>query len=468
MRSRRKLPIINNLEIIDFAAEGKSIGKVENKVVFVPGLVPGDIADVQITNMRKQYMEGYAVRILKESEFRIKPFCTHFGICGGCKWQHLPYEKQLEFKQKQVVDSLERIGKIELSGFSPIKGSANQTQYRNKLEFTFSESRWLTDEEIKGDNDIIERRALGFHMPGKFDKVLDIDTCYLQDDVQNQIRRSVRDFTISNNYSYYHLRANKGLMRNLTVRNTLNGEWMAIVAFAEEDQPAITGLMDHIKENFPQVTSLFYVINTKNNDTIYDQELVLYSGKPFLTEELDGLKFKIGPKSFFQTNSRQVMELYKTTLAFANLKSDDVVYDLYTGTGTIAAFISRYCKKVLGIEYVPEAIDDARENAEMNGISNMEFIAGDMKDVLNTDLFDRFGRPDVIITDPPRAGMHPDVVKAIIEASPERIVYVSCNPATQARDIQLLSLNYRVNAIQPVDMFPHTHHLENVVAMVRI
>jgi 23S rRNA (uracil1939-C5)-methyltransferase len=468
MRRKRKLPVLKDLEIIDFAAEGKSIGKMENKVVFVSGLVPGDIADIQITNMRKQFMEGYPVHISKESELRVKPFCSHFGVCGGCKWQNLPYEKQLEYKQKQVVDNLKRIGNVDLPGILPIIGSANQIHYRNKLEFTFSESRWLTDEEIKSESEIEERRALGFHIPGKFDRVLDINTCYLQDDLQNQIRKVVRDYTIQNDYSYYHLRGNKGLMRNLTTRNNLAGEWMVIVAFAEENQQAISCLMNHIKESFPQIVSLFYVINTKQNDTIYDQELILFSGKSYLIEELDGLKFKIGPKSFFQTNSRQVCELYKTALNFAGIKNDDIVYDLYTGTGTIAAFLSRCCKKVLGIEYVPEAIDDAWENANMNGINNIEFIAGDMKDILNVALYDSFGKPDVIITDPPRAGMHPDVVKAIVEAAPDRIVYVSCNPATQARDIHLLSTNYRLTAIQPFDMFPHTHHLENVAKMMKL
>lgn len=467
MSRRRNLPIINNLEIIDLAAEGKSIGKVNDKVVFVTGLVPGDIADVQITNMRKQYMEGYAVRISKESELRIKPFCSHFGVCGGCKWQHLPYTKQLEFKQKQVIDNLERIGKIELPVILPIIGSEMQTHYRNKLEFTFSESRWLTDDEIKSDGDIEERRALGFHMPGKFDRVLDINTCYLQDNMQNIMRNAVRDFTLQNNYSYYHLRANEGLMRNITFRNNLAGEWMVIVAFAEDNQQAISSLMEYLKVTFPQIIALFYVINTKKNDTIYDQELILYSGKPCLIEELDGLKFKIGPKSFFQTNSRQIAKLYQTVVNFAAIKKSDIVYDLYTGTGTIAAFVSRYCKKVLGIEYVPEAIDDARENTAMNGIENIEFIAGDMNDILNVKLFERFGRPDVIITDPPRAGMHADVVKTIIDAAPEKIVYVSCNPATQARDIHLLSEYYKVKAVQPFDMFPHTHHLENVVLLVR-
>jgi 23S rRNA (uracil1939-C5)-methyltransferase len=468
MRRRRNLPIIKELEIIDLAAEGKSIGKAENKVVFVAGLVPGDIADVQITNMRKQYMEGYAIRLSKESDLRIKPFCAHFGVCGGCKWQHLPYEKQLEFKQKQVVDSLERIAKVDLPAIEPIIGSSDQQYYRNKLEFTFSESRWLTDEEIKSEGEIQERRALGFHIPGKFDRVLNIDTCYLQDDLQNQIRRSIYEFTLKSNFSYYHLRANQGLMRNLIVRNTLDGEWMVIVSFAEENPQAITKLMEHLNQSFPQITSLFYVINTKKNDTIHDQELILFSGKAFLTEELDGLKFKIGPKSFFQTNSKQALELYRIALKFAAISENDIIYDLYTGTGTIAAFVARFCKKVIGIEYVPEAIDDAKINAEINSIKNIEFLAGDMKDILNTSLFDRFGRPDVIITDPPRAGMHPDVIQAIIEASPERIVYVSCNPATQARDIQLLSLQYKVAAIQPVDMFPHTHHVENVVSLEKV
>jgi 23S rRNA (uracil1939-C5)-methyltransferase len=465
---RRKLPVIENLEIIDVAAEGKSIAKHGNMVIFVKGLIPGDIADIQITSMRKKFMEGYAKKMIRYSDMRVDPFCSHFGVCGGCKWQNLPYDKQLYYKQKQVADNLERIGKIELPEISPILGSARQKYYRNKLEYTFSESRWLTGDEVNSEVDIVERRALGFHLNGKFDRILDIENCYLQDDLGNQIRNAVRDFTIKNNYSFYNQRQNSGLMRNLIIRNTISGEWMVIVVFNENNETIINELMNFIKDRFNQITSLFYVINTKSNDIISDRELILFHGKPFIIEELDVLKFKLGPKSFFQTNSLQAAELYQVALNFANLHTNDIVYDLYTGIGTIALLAAKKCKKVIGIEYIEEAIGDARENAALNSISNADFFAGDMKDVLTEDFIRIHGHPDVIITDPPRAGMHADVIESILAANPRRIVYVSCNPATQARDIQLLSENYRVIGIQPVDMFPHTHHVENVVSMIRI
>jgi 23S rRNA (uracil1939-C5)-methyltransferase len=464
---RKKLPVIENLEITDVAAEGKSIGKYNNQVIFVKGLIPGDIADIQITSMRKKFMEGYAKRMIKYSEMRTDPFCSHFGICGGCKWQNLPYENQLFYKQKQVADNLQRIGKIDLPEISPIIGSVRQKYYRNKLEYTFSESRWLTGDEVKSEIEIPERRALGFHLNGKFDRILDIETCYLQDDLGNQIRNAVRNFTINNNYSFYNQRQNTGLMRNLIIRNTLSGEWMVIVVFNDFAEAEINGLMNFLKENFPQITSLFYAINPKVNDTIHDQEIVLFHGKPFMLEEIGGLKFKLGPKSFFQTNIIQAAELYRIALKYSKIRENEIVYDLYTGIGTIALLASKKCKKDIGIDYIEEAIEDARENSKLNEIRNAEFFAGDMKDLLTEDFITHHGQPDVIITDPPRGGMHPDVVKTILYASPERIIYVSCNPATQARDIQLLSEKYKVTGIQPVDMFPHTHHVENVACMVR-
>jgi 23S rRNA (uracil1939-C5)-methyltransferase len=464
---KKRLPLIENLEIIDVAAEGKSIGKVDNMVVFVPGLIPGDVADVQISRKRKQYMEGFAVTLKKPSPMRIEPFCSHFGLCGGCKWQHLPYDRQLHFKQKQVSDNLQRIGKIEMPEIRPIIGSARERHYRNKLEFTFSDSRWITADEMAGGQEIDDRRALGFHIPGKFDRIVDIETCYLQDDRVNLLRNTIRDFTLKNGYTYYHQRHNAGFMRNLIVRNTLGGEWMLIVVFNENDEEKISLLMDFIRKEIPFITSLNYVINPKLNDTIHDLEVHCYAGKDHMVEKLEDLTFKIGPKSFFQTNTEQALKLYEITREFADLTGNETVYDLYTGTGTIANFIARQAKHVVGIESVEDAIADARINSEINGIQNTRFFAGDMRDILKEDFIMDHGRPDVIITDPPRAGMHADVIQVILQARPERIVYVSCNPATQARDIQLLSDTYRVTKIQPVDMFPHTHHVENVVQLLR-
>lgn len=465
MGRKKKLPLLEHIEITDVAAEGKALAKVEDMVVFVSGLVPGDIADIQINRKRKNYMEGFVVKLQKPSSIRIEPACQHFGVCGGCKWQHLPYEKQLFYKQKQVEDNLQRIGKIDLPVIDPILGSQLQYDYRNKLEYTFSATRWLSDEEIKSDQEIADRRALGFHIPGKFDRVLGIEKCHLQKDLSNRIRNRVKEFTLQNNYSFYHQRNNEGFMRNLIVRNTTLGEWMVVLVFNEKEEFLIRNLMEHLSDNFPEITSLMYVINPKMNDTIHDLEVSLYSGRDHIFEELDGLRFKIGPKSFFQTNSQQALELYRVTKSFADLTGDEVVYDLYTGTGTIAAYLAKDCKKVVGIENIEAAITDAKINAEINGIENVLFYVGDMKDVLHDAFIQENGPPDVIVTDPPRAGMHADVINAILGAAPRRIVYVSCNPATQARDIQLLSEKYKVTRIQPVDMFPHTHHVENVVRL---
>jgi 23S rRNA (uracil1939-C5)-methyltransferase len=462
---KRKHPLIEKLEIIDIAAEGKAIGKYNNQVVFVPWLAPGDVADVQVVRKKKKFMEARVEKIHEHSSLRQHPFCKHFTICGGCKWQHLPYGHQLKFKQKQVVDNLTRIGKVELKNISKIKPSLKEKYYRNKLEFTFSATRWLTDDEVEKKEDITDRNALGFHVPGRFDRVLDIEKCYLQDDLSNQIRLAVREFAIKEEFSFYHQRANEGFLRNLIIRNSNLGEWMVIMVFGEERPNDIESFMYYIKDLFPQITSLQYVVNTKVNDTIGDLDIVLFDGREYILEEMEGLQFKIGAKSFFQTNSDQALELYKIARNFAQLNKTDLVYDLYTGTGTIANFVAKQCKQVIGVEYVEPAIVDARINAENNGNDNTLFFAGDMKDVLDDDFIALHGKPNVLITDPPRAGMHPDVVKTILRAEPDRIVYVSCNPATQARDLELLSEKYEVTAVQPVDMFPHTHHVENVVRL---
>lgn len=465
MGRKRKNPLLEKLEIIDVAAEGKAIGKHNEMVVFVPYLAPGDVADVQVTKKRKKFMEGKATKIHEYSKDRIEPICSHFTVCGGCKWQHLPYEQQLKLKQKQVVDNLTRIGKVELNNIGDILPSKKQTHYRNKLEFTFSASRWLTDDEVANSDETFDRNALGFHVPGRFDRVLDVKTCYLQDDLSNQIRIAVREFVTKEGFSFYHQRSNEGFLRNIILRNTNKGEWMVIVVFGEENMNDIESVMYFLKDNFPQITSLQYVVNLKVNDTIGDQDIKCFSGKEFIEEEMEGLTFKIGPKSFFQTNSEQALELYKVTRDFARLKETDLVYDLYTGTGTIANFVAKQCKKVIGVEYVEPAIVDAKINSENNKIDNTLFFAGDMKDILDDEFIAKHGRPDVIITDPPRAGMHTDVVNTILRAEPEAIVYVSCNPGTQARDLELLSVKYKVTAVQPVDMFPHTHHVENVVRL---
>lgn len=464
-RKRKELPLLESVPITDVAAEGKAIAKVDGMAVFVPYAVPGDVVDLQLTRKKNNYAEGRVVRFEKYSETRITPFCSHFGVCGGCKWQQLPYSEQLKYKQKQVQDNLERIGKIDLPEITPILGAPKDIFYRNKLEFTFSNKRWLTEEEINSDREFTRMNALGFHIPGMFDKVLDIDKCWLMDDLANQIRNSIRNFCLEQGYSFFDLRNQQGLMRTLMIRNSSIGEWMVVVVFYEEDVEKREKLMNFISGRFPQIDSLLYIVNQKANDTITDQEVITWSGRDHIFEEMEGLKFRIGPKSFYQTNSEQAYHLYEVARSFAQLKGDELVYDLYTGTGTIANFVARHAKEVIGIEYVEEAIADAKINSAINHIENIRFYAGDMKDVLTAGFIAEHGHPDVIITDPPRAGMHEDVVNAILLAEPQRIVYVSCNPATQARDLNLLDSKYRVTRVQPVDMFPHTHHVENVVLL---
>ena len=464
-RKRRELPILENIEISDVAAEGKSLARVNEMVVFIPYGAPGDIVDVKLDKKKKSYGEGHIVAMKQPSQIRIEPFCVHFGVCGGCKWQHLPYEYQLKYKRQQVVDALQRIAKVELPEVNDILGSERIRHYRNKLEYTFSNRSWLTYEQMQSGEEFPDRNALGFHIPGAFDKVLDIKKCWLQDDISNDIRLFLRNYALSKGYTFYDLRAQNGLMRTIMLRTTGTGEIMLIVVFGEPNHEAISDVMAALKERFPAITSLQYVINLKVNDTIADQEIITYSGRDYVEEEMEGLRFRIGPKSFYQTNSLQAYELYKVARRMAQLTGNELVYDLYTGTGTIANFVAKMAKKVIGIEYVPEAIEDAKLNSRVNGIENTEFYAGDMKDILTDDFVAANGRPDVMIVDPPRAGMHEDVVNVILNSEPKRIVYVSCNPATQARDLAMLDVKYRVMEVQPVDMFPHTHHVENVVAL---
>lgn len=468
-RKRKDNPIIENVEITDIAAEGKAIAKVNDMVIFVPFVIPGDVVDLQLNRRKKNYAEGKVMRFEKYSETRVDAFCEHFGVCGGCKWQILPYAEQLKFKQKQVTDNLVRIGKVELPEIQPILGSEKTEFYRNKLEFTFSNKKWLTVEQLRSGEDFsdMSMNGLGFHIPGAFDKVLDINKCWLQDDVSNRIRNFVRQYCYDKGYTFFDLRNRGGLMRTLIVRTSTTGELMLIVVFYDDEKEQREDLLAAIADQFPQITSLLYIINQKANDTITDQEVLTWRGNDFIYEEMEGLKFKIGPKSFYQTNSEQAYNLYKITRDFAQLTGSELVYDLYTGTGTIANFVARQAKKVIGIEYVADAIEDAKFNSQNNGIDNTLFYAGDMKDILTHDFINEHGRPDVIITDPPRAGMHDDVVNAILFAEPDRIVYVSCNPATQARDLTLLDVKYKVEKVQPVDMFPHTHHVENVVLLVK-
>lgn len=464
-RKNKTLPIVENVEIVDIAAEGKAIARVDERVVFVPFVIPGDIVDIQLRRKRKKFAEGKVIRIIKESDNRIEPFCEHFGVCGGCKWQMLPYPDQLKFKQKQVEDNLVRLGKIQLPTVSPILGSTETQFYRNKLEFTFSNKRWLTEEQIQSEESFSNMDGLGFHIPGAFDKVLDINKCWLQDDISNQIRNFVREFCFGKGYTFFDLRNRGGLMRTMIVRTSSTGENMLIVVFYDNNEEQIKDLMTALEKEFPQITSLLYVINQKANDTIADQDILVWKGADHMWEEMEGLRFKIGAKSFYQTNSKQAYELYKVTRNFAQLTGNELVYDLYTGTGTIANFIAARAKQVIGIEYVEDAIEDAKTNAVINHIDNTLFFAGDMKDILTQDFINTHGRPDVIITDPPRAGMHQDVIDAILFAEPTRIVYVSCNPATQARDLSFFDAVYKVTGVQPVDMFPHTHHVENVVLL---
>lgn len=457
--------MIEGVEIQGVAAEGKSIARVDDLVVFVPYGAPGDIVDIKLDKKKRSYAEAHIVNMVKPSERRVEPKCEHFGVCGGCKWQHIPYEDQLEYKRNQVVDALTRIAKVEHPEVKPALGSQEIFAYRNKLEYTFSNKCWITFEDLRSGKEIEDRNALGFHIPGAFDKVLDIKKCWLQDNLSNEIRLFIRQYTLSKGYSFYDIKAQEGFMRTLMVRIASTGEIMLIVVFGRPDQEAIEDVMAAVAERFPQITSLLYVVNQKVNDTIGDQEVVTCRGRDYINEEMEGLTFRIGPKSFYQTNSRQVYELYKVARSMARLKEDDLVYDLYTGTGTIANFVAKGVKKVIGIEYVPEAIEDAKLNSKLNGIDNTLFFAGDMKDVLTDSFINEHGRPDVMIIDPPRAGMHEDVVAVILNACPERIVYVSCNPATQARDLAMMDSLYKVEEVQPVDMFPHTHHIENVVRL---
>ena len=466
-KRRKDYPLIEGLEITTLAAEGKAMGKIENQVVFVPMTVPGDVVDVQIRKHHRRFMEGVVVRYVKKSELRVDHFCEHFGICGGCKWQNLPYEEQLKQKTKQVEDQLVRIGHLDIPEVRPCLGSERTREYRNKLEFTFADKRWLTYEEIATAGDIESTPAVGFHIPGCFDKVLDINKCHLQVDLSNRIRLATKAFCIENGYSFHNARAHEGLMRTMVIRTASTGEVMVIVVFNENDKERIDALMSHLKEQFPEITSLIYMINEKWNDSLGDREPICFAGKDHIIEEMEGLQFKVGPKSFYQTNSEQAYELYKVTREFAELKAEDTLYDLYTGTGTIANFCARHAKKVVGVEYVPEAIEDAVINSRINGIENTTFYAGDMKDVLSDEFVNRNGRPDVIILDPPRAGVDERVLEVIKRAAPERMVYVSCNPSTQARDLALLNDMYEILAVQPVDMFPHTHHVENVVKLRR-
>jgi len=491
-RKKKPLPVLEDILITDFAAEGKSLARVDDMVVFVPWAVPGDVVDLQVRRKKHSYMEAEVIRYKKYSNVRVKPFCQHFGICGGCKWQQLPYEAQLQMKQQQVKDQLTRIGKVQLPEFRPILGSVKTQEYRNKLDFGCANKRWLTSEQLKDETLVKDTPAIGFHITGAFDKILPIEKCWLMDDLHNEIRNEVYRYALEHGLTFFDLRQQVGLLRDVIIRNSASGEWLVIFQFhydhttadtLAQDETQTKALMQHIGDRFPQITSLMYLDNQKCNDTIGDQDILTFKGNDHIFELMEDLRFKVGPKSFYQTNTEQAYHLYSVTREFAfapiengELKMDNyqssiihypLIYDLYTGTGTIANFVARQASKVIGIEYVPEAIEDAKINSELNGITNTLFFAGDMKDILTDDFIAEHGRPDVIITDPPRAGMHPDVLKTILRAAPERIVYVSCNPATQARDLQDLDAAYQVVAVQPVDMFPHTPHVENVVLLTK-
>ena len=482
-RKKKPLPLLEGVVIEAVAAEGKCLFHWNDLVVFVPFCVPGDVCDIQIRRKKHSFAEGEVIRFIEYSNVRATPFCQHFGVCGGCKWQNLPYSEQLKFKQQQVKDQLTRIGKIELPEFRPILGSVSTQEYRNKLDYGCANKQYLTKEQIQTlPNDesqsLKDRPAIGFHITGAFDKILPIEKCWLMDDLHNQIRNEIRDYAINNGISFFDLRQQTGLLRDVIIRNSNTGEWMVIIQF-HYDEPAddakAKALLQHVADKFPQISSLLYLDNQKCNDTIGDQDILVFKGQDHIFETMEDLRFKVGPKSFYQTNTEQAYHLYSVAREFAFPESPDnsrdaekpLVYDLYTGTGTIANFVARQARQVIGIEYVPEAIEDAKVNSDINGITNTLFFAGDMKDILTDDFIAEHGRPDVIITDPPRAGMHPDVVKTILRAAPQRIVYVSCNPATQARDLHDLDVDYRVAAVQPVDMFPHTPHVENVVLLER-
>jgi 23S rRNA (uracil1939-C5)-methyltransferase len=465
-KRKKELPLLTDVEITDVAAEGNALARVNDMVVFVPYGAPGDIADIKIDRKKKNYAEGHIDRLVKPSDIRVEPHCEHFGVCGGCRWQHLPYEFQLRCKQQQVDDALRRIAKVEYPAITPILGSKQIWDYRNKMEYTFSNRCWLTFEQLKSGEEFPDRDAAGFHIPGAFDKVLDIKRCHLQDGISNELRLFIKSYAKQKGYPFYDLRAQEGLLRTVMIRIASTGQIMVVVVFGQDNKPAIDDVMEAIATAFDgRIASLLWVVNLKMNDTIADQEVHCYAGAEWIEEEMEGLRFRVGPKSFYQTNSRQALELYRVARNFAELTGSELVYDLYTGTGTIANFVARQANRVIGIEYVPEAIADAKVNSAVNGITNTDFYAGDMKDVLTDDFIAQHGRPDVMIVDPPRAGMHQDVVDVILNASPHRIVYVSCNPATQARDLALLDGKYRIEAVQPVDMFPHTQHVENVVKL---
>ena len=469
-RKKKTLPILENVTISGVAAEGKSIARVDDMVVFVPFAVPGDVVDLQVKRKKHHYCEAEVIRFVKKSDLRVEPKCSHFGVCGGCKWQNLPYSEQLKAKQQQVEDQLRRIGKVELPQVNDILGSEQIFCYLIKLEFGCSNKRWLTKEEVASGAQFSVMDAIGFHITGAFDKILPIDKCWLMDDLHNKIRNEVRDYALEHGITFFDLRAQMGLLRDMMIRNSNTGEWMVLIQFhfeKAEDKQTAEGLLKHIGDKFPEITSLLYVDNQKCNDTFGDLPVVVFKGNDHIFETMEGLKFKVGPKSFYQTNTLQAYHLYSVARELACLSGKEMVYDLYTGTGTIANFVARNASKVVGIEYVPEAIEDAKVNSEINGIANTVFYAGDMKDILTDSFIAEHGRPDVIITDPPRAGMHPDVVDTILRANPERIVYVSCNPATQARDLALMDGQYRVQEVQPVDMFPYTPHVENVVLLMR-
>lgn len=456
--------IFEQLEVFDIAEEGKGVARHQDLVVFIEKAIPGDVVDAAVYKKKKKFAEAKVHTLRQPSADRVEPFCIHFGTCGGCKWQHMDYSAQLKYKQKSVTDALQRLAGLDVAHTEPILASAETTYYRNKLEYTFSNKRWLTQEDV-ASGEAMEMNALGFHVPLRFDKILDVQHCWLQASPSNEIRNSIRDFALANQISFYDLRAHEGALRNLIIRTSSTGELMIVVVFAYPEEGQVELLMDFVKASFPQVNSLMYIINQKKNDTIFDQDILLYHGQPFIYEEMEGLKFRIGPKSFYQTNSLQAYELYKITRDFAGLTGKELVYDLYTGTGTIANFLAKNAKEVVGIEYVPTAIEDAKVNSQINSINNTKFYAGDMKDVLNADFIAQHGKPDVVITDPPRAGMHPDVVERLMEMEAGKIVYVSCNAATQARDLVRLKEKYEVSRIKPVDMFPQTQHVENVVLL---
>jgi 23S rRNA (uracil1939-C5)-methyltransferase len=463
---KRKKPLIEKVTITDIGAEGKAIAKADGRILFVPFGIPGDVVDVQVNSARKKYYEGYIVRYHEHAPQKTAPFCMHFGTCGGCKWQHLPYADQLHYKQKQVTDNFERIGKLTGYKTHPILPSKNERFYRNKLEYTFSDSRWLTTEELGSDQVFANRDALGFHIPKKFDKILDIKECHLQPAPSNEIRLTVKKFAQENNYPFFNLLKQEGLLRNLIIRTSLLGETMVIVSFYYDDEELVNKMLGHIQGQFPQITSLMYVVNSKANETLHDQEIKVFSGRDHIFDAIEGLKFKIGPKSFYQTNSEQAATLYRAAGEMAGNGQNGILYDLYTGTGTIALYMAQHFKKVVGIEIVPEAIENAIENAEFNNIENVDFVAGDVKDVITEAFIEKHGKPDTVVVDPPRSGLHPSMIGILEKIQSQKIVYVSCNPATQARDISLLSESYFVNEIQPVDMFPHTHHVENIALLI--